>query len=82
MNFNIKANSIDNKLEKNIIKLINIKPLESFKNISNDELINIKNKIKKEFNFNDDLIKSIRSLYLKFLIIINHKNIKKNAKKI
>ena len=84
MNLNIKANSIDNKLEKNIIKLINIKPPESFKNISNDELTNIKNIIKKEFNFNinDELIKSIRSLYLKFLIIINHKNIKKNAKKI
>lgn len=84
MNFNIKPKSIDNKLEKNIIKLINIKPPESFQKISNDELMNIKNKIKEDFNFNinDDLIKSIRSLYLKFLIIKNHKNIKKNAKKI
>lgn len=84
MRINIKINSLDNKIEKYIIKLLDSKPPECFKEISKKEIKIIKSNIKEKFNYNidNDIIKSIKSLYLKFLILINHKNIENNSNKI
>ena len=77
------TNSINDELE-NIYQITKQNPPDCFKNIKNKEINFIKKKVKEKFDINikKNLVINIRSLYIKFLILINHKNILENSDKI
>ena len=84
MNYKIKINPLDYKIEKFIIKKLNFNPPESYAKIDKNELENIYQLILQKFskkitnNFNKKIILSIRGNIMRSNLIINHKNIINN----
>ena len=85
MNITSQIIPIPDKIEKYIIKLLNKKPYECYSKITNNELNSIYDEISNLFNnknITKNIILSIRASYVKNHMIINHKNIYSNKKKI
>lgn len=83
--YQIKINSINNQIEKMVIKLINKSPLISYQSIKQKELENIHNQIINQFkldNFSPQIILSMRSTYMKEHMMYSHKQIISKQKNI
>lgn len=81
---NINIRSLPNNIEKFIIKKLNKNPPKSYGNISSTELNQVKSMSKNRFPeeskmISDELIRSIRSIYMKNHMINSHIKLKKNS---
>lgn len=87
LKLNIVIKSLPNKIEKFIIKKLDRNPPNSYAKISDNELNKINNMGKRRFPnesdlITEELIKSLRSSYMKNHMIHTYKNLKKNRNKI
>ena len=83
---NINIRSLPNNIEKYIIKNLNKNPPKSYRKISDSELNKVKLMSKNRFPeestiISDELIKSIRSIYMKNHMINTHIKLKKTVKR-
>jgi hypothetical protein len=88
MKYNFIGNFLSDKIEKYIISEINTKSPECYADLSNEEKLNLQNKIinnkvlNKDKIINMEIIKSIRSSLIKNKIIKNHHFLIKNINNI
>jgi len=80
-------NILPNKVEKEILNIINKNPPNCYAKLTNTEIENINNKILnnplyESYNINLEQIQSIRSSYVKNKMINNHSNLIKNTNNI
>lgn len=83
--YQININSLNNQIEKMIIKLLDKKPPISYQSIKKKELDNIQNQIINQFGLNDfspQIILSIRATLMREHMMHTHKQIISQQKKI
>jgi hypothetical protein len=81
MIINMLIKNISNDIEKNLIKLINLKPPQCYNEISDNELQKFKNMQDKYDNIKKELFISLRNSIIRYKMIIRHSILIKNTKK-